>query len=62
MAEAQRDKNLYLLNVKVRKDVAEGAKDWQQKNHLQDSFIKIVRHLQCGGIDKQCTTTNEEPL
>ncbi len=42
MAEAQRDKNLYLLNVKVRKDTAhiansfdEGAKLWHERfGHL----------------------------
>ncbi len=48
MAEAQRDKNLYLLNVKVRKDTThiansldEGAKLWHERlGHLNMASLK----------------------
>jgi hypothetical protein len=43
-------------------DKAKGAKDWQWEECLWDSFIETVRQLQHGGIEKQPTTTNEEPL
>ncbi len=41
---------------------AKGAKDWQQEEHLQYSFIEIVRQLQHGGINKQPIIINEESL
>jgi hypothetical protein len=31
---------------------AKGAKDWQQEEHLWDSFIEVVKQLQHGGTDK----------
>jgi len=29
-----------------------GVEDWQQKEHLQDSFIEIIRQLQRDGAKK----------
>jgi hypothetical protein len=49
--------------LKERKPVkAKGVEDWQQKKHLQDLNIEIVRQLQHGGTNKQPTTINKEPL
>ncbi len=32
---------------------AKRIENWQQEEHLQDSFIEIVKQLQHGGTDKQ---------
>jgi hypothetical protein len=31
---------------------AKRIEDWQQEEHLQDSFIEMVKQLQHGGTDK----------
>jgi hypothetical protein len=38
---------------------AKGAKNWQQKEHLWDSFIENIRQVQHGGNEKQLATINE---
>ncbi len=38
---------------------AKGAKDWQQEEHLWDSFIETIRQLQHNGAKNQPTTINE---
>jgi hypothetical protein len=38
------------------------AKDWQQEEHLWDSFTETIRQLQHGENDEQNSTTNKEPL
>jgi hypothetical protein len=39
-----------------------GAKEWQQKERLQYSFIEIVKRLQQSGAKKQLATINEGSL
>jgi hypothetical protein len=41
---------------------AKRAEDWQQKQRLQDSFVKIVRQLQHSGAEKQHVTIDEGSL
>jgi hypothetical protein len=41
---------------------ANETKDWQQEEHLQDSFIETIRQLQPSGVEKQHATINEGSL
>ncbi len=36
---------------------AKGIEDWQQEEHLQDSFIKTIRQLQHSKAEKQHATS-----
>jgi len=41
---------------------AKGVEDWQQKEHLKDLFIEIVKQLQHSGVENKPTTINEGSL
>jgi hypothetical protein len=38
------------------------VEDWQQEEHLWDSYIETIRQLQHGGTNKQPNIINEESL
>ncbi len=38
------------------------VEDWQQEEHLRDSYIETIRQLQHGGTNKQPSIINEESL
>jgi hypothetical protein len=48
--------------VEIKPIKTKGVEDWQQEEHLWDSFIETIIQLQHDGARKQLATINEGSL